>query len=90
MINTQNRLETIEKSIKETQQKIKIFETKYQLSSEEFIDHFSNDKLDHNLNMEFDEWMGEIWMLSKLQDKQKDLQAKINYTLKIISKIFKV
>ena len=78
MINTQNRLETIEKSIKETQQKIKIFETKYKLSSAEFIDHFSNDKLEHNLNMEFDEWMGEIWMLSKLQEKQKDLKAKIN------------
>ncbi len=78
MINTHNRLETIEKSIKETQQKIKNFETKYQLSSKEFIDNFSNDKLDHNLNMEFDEWMGEIWMLSKLQEKQKELEAKIN------------
>ncbi|MGK7959185.1 hypothetical protein [Crocosphaera sp.] len=78
MINTQNRLETIEKSIRETKEKLKEFEDKYELSSEEFIDNFSNDKLDHSLNMEFDEWMGEIWMLSKLEQKQKDLEAKIN------------
>ena len=78
MINTQNRLDTIEKSIRETKEKLKDFEEKYQLSSEEFIEDFSNDKLDHNLNMEFDEWMGEIWMLNKLQEKQKDLEVKIN------------
>ncbi|MGB5592631.1 MAG: hypothetical protein WBM62_01165 [Crocosphaera sp.] len=78
MIKTKDRLEKIEKSIRETKHKLKEFEDKYQLSTEEFIDHFSNDKLDHNLNMEFDEWMGEIWMLSKLEEKQKDLQAKIN------------
>ncbi|MDJ0730191.1 MAG: hypothetical protein QNJ33_09405 [Crocosphaera sp.] len=78
MINPQNRLETIEKSIRETKAKLKEFEDKYELSSEEFIDNFSNDKLDHSLNMEFDEWMGEIWMLSKLEEKQKDLEAKIN------------
>ncbi len=78
MIKTTDRLEKIEKSIRATKDKLKYFEDKYQLSSEDFIADFNNDKLDHNLNMEFDEWMGEIWMLSKLQEKQKDLEAKIN------------
>ncbi|MDJ0658654.1 MAG: hypothetical protein QNJ42_04105 [Crocosphaera sp.] len=78
MIKTTDRLEKIEKSIRETKEKLKYFEDKYQVSTEEFINNFNNDKLDHDLNMEFDEWMGEIWMLSKLQEKQKELAAKIN------------
>ena len=74
MIKTTDRLQEIEKSILQTQQKLQGFEEKYQLSTEEFINRFENDQLEHQLNMDFDEWMGEAWMLNKLQSKYKELQ----------------
>ena len=76
MIKTTDRLQEIEKSILQTQQKLQAFEEKYELSTEEFLARFENNQLEHQLNMDFDEWIGEAWMLNKLQHQYKELQER--------------
>jgi cell division septum initiation protein DivIVA len=59
----------IENGIKRTQERITLFENKYQMPTEEFLRRFKNNELQHTL--EFDEWMGEAWILGSLiQDKE--------------------
>ena len=74
MVKTTDRLQEIDESILQTQQKLRAFEEKYQFSTEEFLNRFATDQLEHQLNMNFDEWMGEAWILEKLQKKYKELQ----------------
>ena len=62
------RLQSIEAAIQTTHQKLTQFETQYHWSTENFINLFTNDQLQHSLD--FDEWLGEAWMLKKLQQKQ--------------------
>jgi hypothetical protein len=62
------RLQSLEVGIKRTQDRIKTFETQYQLSTAEFLRQFNNDQLDHSLD--FDEWIGEAKMLEHLQQKK--------------------
>ena len=61
------RLQTLEVGLQKTQTRLEQFETKYQWSTETFINLFTSDQLQHNLD--FDEWLGEAWMLAKLQQK---------------------
>ncbi|MCZ8066557.1 MAG: hypothetical protein ACK5U2_02885 [Microcystis sp.] len=43
---------------------------KYQMQTQEFLRRFENNELQHTLD--FDEWMGEAWMLEALlQDKEE-------------------
>ncbi|ACB49537.1 hypothetical protein cce_0185 [Crocosphaera subtropica ATCC 51142] len=74
MVKKTDRLQEIKNSILETQQKLQGFEEKYKISTEKFLNRFETDQLEHQLNMDFDEWMGEAWMLDKLQNKYKELQ----------------
>ncbi len=62
------RLQNLELGIKRTQEKIREFETQYQLSTEEFLANFNNGELNHSLD--FDEWIGEVKMLEHLQHKK--------------------
>ena len=49
---------------------ITFFENKYQMQTQEFLRRFENNELQHTLD--FDEWMGEAWMLEALlQDKEE-------------------
>lgn len=62
------RLQNIEVAIQNTHKKLTKFEAQYQWSTEKFVNLFTSDQLQHSLD--FDEWLGEVWMLEKLQQKQ--------------------
>ena len=69
------KLRSIEDGLHRTQERLKEFETKYQLSTEEFLHSFENDELQHRLDMEFDEWIGESWMLQSLRGELEQLRG---------------
>ncbi len=66
-IDFAKRLQNLESGLELTQTRLKHFEAQYQWSTENFVNLFTNDQLQHSL--EFDEWLGESWMLEKLQQK---------------------
>ncbi|HEY9703692.1 MAG TPA: hypothetical protein V6C58_14690 [Allocoleopsis sp.] len=67
------RLQSLEIGIKRTEERINEFETKYQLSTVEFLRRFNNDELEHCFD--FDEWIGESRMLEHLQLKKKAIEG---------------
>lgn len=66
------RLKSVKVGIKKTEERLKEFETKYQLSTEEFIASFNNDKLSHSFD--FDEWIGESQMLVHLLQTKESIE----------------
>ncbi len=66
------RLQTVRAGIKKTEERLQEFETKYQLSTEEFITRFNNDEFSHSFD--FDEWIGEFRMLTHLQQTKKSIE----------------
>jgi hypothetical protein len=66
------RLLSIEAGIKRTKERLQEFETKYQLSTEEFIKQFNNDQLSHSFD--FDEWIGESRMLTHLRETKEAIE----------------
>lgn len=60
------RITSLEDGIRRTEQRIKEFENKYQMSTEEFLRRYENDEIQETL--EIDEWIGESWMLKRLQE----------------------
>ena len=66
------RLQTVTAGIKKTEERLQAFETKYQLSTEEFITRFNNDEFSHSFD--FDEWIGESRMLIHLQQTKKSIE----------------
>jgi hypothetical protein len=66
------RLYSIEAGIKRTEERLQEFETKYQLSTGEFIRRFNNDELPHSFD--FDEWIGESRMLAHLREMKEAIE----------------
>ncbi|MFM6064293.1 MAG: hypothetical protein ACKPAE_18280 [Microcystis panniformis] len=66
-IDLNHRLQDLESGLQKTQTRLKQLETQYQWSTEQFISFFTNDQLQHS--EDFDEWLGESWMLDKIQQK---------------------
>lgn len=66
------RLESVKAGIKKTEERLKEFETKYQLLTEEFITHFNNDELSHSFD--FDEWIGESQMFAHLLQTKESIE----------------
>ena len=66
------RLQSVKAGIKKTEERIQEFETKYQLSTEEFIARFNNDELSHSFD--FDEWIGESKILAHLQQTKESIE----------------
>ena len=66
------RLQSVTTGIKRTEKRLQEFETKYQLSTEEFINRFNNDELSHSFD--FDEWIGESRMLTHLQQTKESIE----------------
>jgi hypothetical protein len=66
------RLQSIESGIKQTESRIKEFEIKYQLSTEDFLRLFNHNQLAHNFD--FDEWIGEVRMLDHLKQKKVTIE----------------
>ena len=67
------RLQSVTAGIKRTEERLLEFETKYQLSTEEFITRFNNDELSHSFD--FDEWIGESRMLTHLQQTKESIEG---------------
>lgn len=65
-------LSSVEAGIQRTQARLQVFETQYQLSTEEFLRRYENDELQETL--ELDEWIGESRMLKRLQEKATRLK----------------
>ena len=66
------RLQTVTAGIKKTEERLQEFETKYQLSTEEFITRFNNGEFSHSFD--FDEWIGESRMLTHLQQTKNSIE----------------
>ncbi|NER08859.1 MAG: hypothetical protein F6K17_43235 [Okeania sp. SIO3C4] len=66
-------LQSTDNGIKITEQRLDEFETKYQLSTAEFLQKFNNNELPHS--GDFDEWIGESRMLAHLLDKKTKIQG---------------
>ncbi|WP_293029176.1 MULTISPECIES: hypothetical protein [unclassified Moorena] len=66
------RLQSVKAGIQRTEQRLQEFETKYKLSTAEFITRFNNDELVHSFD--FDEWIGESKMLEHLQKTKESIE----------------
>jgi hypothetical protein len=66
------RLKEVTIGIKRTQERIDYFENKYQMQTQDFLKRFENNELNHTLD--FDEWMGEVWMLKTLLEDQTEIE----------------
>lgn len=66
------RLHSIKAGIKRTEERLQEFETKYQLSTDEFIKRFNNDEFSHSFD--FDEWIGESRMLAHLSETKEAIE----------------
>ena len=66
------RLRELDAGIKRTQERLNSFENKYQMQTQEFLRQFENNQLEHTLD--FDEWMGEAWMLKNLLQDKKEIE----------------
>lgn len=62
-----------EDGIQKTQQRLSEFESKYLMSTREFIQRYENDELDETL--EFGEWVGESRMLQGLLEEVEQLRG---------------
>lgn len=69
------RIASLKDGIRRTEERINEFEGKYQMSTEEFLRRFETDELQHRLDMEFDEWVGESRMLKGLQKEAGNLRG---------------
>ncbi|MFB2935679.1 hypothetical protein ACE1B6_10535 [Aerosakkonemataceae cyanobacterium BLCC-F154] len=64
------RIASLKDGIQRTEERINEFESKYQMSTAEFLRRYENDEIQETL--EIDEWIGESLMLKGLQ---KDLDT---------------
>ncbi len=67
-----NELRLVQTGIQRSQQKLHDFETRYDLSTSDFLRRFESDQLEETL--EFAEWIGEFRLLTRLLEKSRVLQ----------------
>jgi phage shock protein A len=67
-----NELRLLEAGINRTRQKLQEFETRFGLSSAEFIRRYEQGALEESL--EYAEWIGEYRLLERLQEKVETLR----------------
>ena len=67
-----NELRLIETGIRQTEQRLRKFEEKYQRKTREFISSYENDELEET--MDFAEWIGESRLLQRLCEKADTLR----------------
>jgi hypothetical protein len=66
-------LRLTETGIQRTKQRLKEFEEKHKISTQEFLSRYENDEMPETLDL--DEWIGESLMLQRLQDKADRLRG---------------
>jgi len=70
------QLKQLDDGIRQTEEQLKAFELKYQMSTQEFLYRFEEtDELQHRIDMEFDEWVGQSRMLESLREEADSLRA---------------
>ncbi len=67
-----NEQRLLQAGIGRTEQRLREFETKYALSSTEFLHRYENDELQETLD--FVEWIGEYRLLERMREKVDILQ----------------
>jgi hypothetical protein len=67
-----NELRVLETGIRRTEQRLRTFEEKYDLSTETFLQRYENDELQETLD--YAEWIGEYRMLQRLKEKSATLR----------------
>jgi len=60
-------------AIRRSEEKLRAYEAKHGLSSEEFVQRYENEELQETL--ELAEWVGEIRLLQRLQNKRDTLRG---------------
>lgn len=68
-----NELRSLETAIRITEQHLCEFETRYGMSTTEFIRRFENDEIEESPDM--DDWIGEQRLLGRLQEKAEALKG---------------
>ena len=69
----QNELCLLEAGIRRTEHKLRTFEEKYTMTTEQFVIAYENEGIDETLD--FAEWIGEIRMLNRLHEKTETLKS---------------
>jgi hypothetical protein len=67
-----NELRLLEAGIQRTEQRLREFEHKHQMTTTEFVARYENDELPESL--EFAEWIGEHRLLMRLRDKAETVR----------------
>ena len=62
-----------ETGIQRTEQRLREFEEKYKMSTQEFLHCYENDEMSETPDL--DEWIGESLMLQRLQDRSNRLRG---------------
>ncbi len=68
-----NELRLLEAGVRRTEQRLLEFEEKYSLGTQKFISRYENDELEET--MDFDEWIGEFRVLTRLREKVDTLRG---------------
>ncbi len=68
----QNEIRMLAAGTRRTQQRLKDFETRFGISTDEFVRSYENDELSETL--EYAEWIGEFRLLNRLQEKLDTLR----------------
>jgi hypothetical protein len=68
----QNELRLLLAGIQRTEQRLRAFESQYNLSSRDFLRRYENDELAETLD--FAEWVGEMRLLERLKEKAETLR----------------
>jgi hypothetical protein len=68
----QNELRLLQINIKRTQQNLSNFETRFGLSTAEFVQRFENNEI--NETLDYVEWIGEYRLLGRLNEKAEALR----------------
>ena len=67
-----NELRLIEAGVKQARNGIRRFEEKFQMTTQEFLSRYENDEIVEE--MDFAEWIGEVRLMERLQEKAETLR----------------
>ena len=68
-----NELRLIEAGMQQARSAIGAFEKKYQMPTQKFLSRYENDEIEEA--MDFAEWIGEIRLMERLQEKAETLRG---------------
>lgn len=68
-----NELRLVMAAIHQTEERLRDFESAYEMNTAEFIERFENDELSETL--EYVEWVGEYRLLNHLREKAETFQG---------------